>query len=171
MNANWWGVRTVAVAAVAATLAATTACASLGRASFKEPVVTFKDARITGLGVSGGSIEIVLDVYNPNRYRLEGTRLTYQVLVDSTKFGEGAYTTRFGVDEGKTSEVRLPLSFTYAGVGAAGRMLMQTGTVQYRVIGDFTVSTPVGSFTRPYDQTGRFSTLQGNARGTRGTHD
>lgn len=139
------------------------ACASLGRASFEEPVVTFKDARITGLGVAGGSLEIVLDVYNPNRFRLEGTRLTYRVLVDSTSFGAGEYTTRFGVDEGETNEVRLPLAFTYAGVGAAGRALMQTGSVEYRVIGDFTVATPLGSFTRPYDQKGRFSTLQGNA--------
>lgn len=138
-------------------------CASLGRASFEDPVVTFKDARITGLGVAGGSLEVVLDVYNPNRFRLEGTRLTYRVLVDSTSFGDGEYTTRFGVDEGETNEVRLPLSFTYAGVGAAGRALLQTGTVEYRVIGDFTVSTPLGNFTRPYDQKGRFSTLQGNA--------
>jgi LEA14-like dessication related protein len=140
------------------------ACASLGRASFEDPVVTFKDARITGLGVAGGSLEILLDVYNPNRFRLEGTRLTYRVLVDSTSFGDGTYTTRFGVDEGETNEVRLPLSFTYSGVGAAGRALMQTGTVEYRVIGDFTVTTPVGTFTRPYDQKGRFSTLQGGAR-------
>lgn len=147
-----------------AALMATAACASLGRASFEDPVVTFKDARITGLGVSGGALEIVLDVYNPNRFRLEGTRLTYKVLVDSTEFGDGEYVTRFGVDEGQTNEVRLPLSFTYSGVGAAGRALMQTGTVQYRVIGDFTVQTPLGGFTRPYDQTGRFSTLQGNAR-------
>jgi len=164
MKSTMRGAMRVGRAMMATLLVATAGCASLGRASFKEPVVTFKDARITGLGVSGGSIEIVLDVYNPNHYRLEGTRVSYKVLVDSTEFGEGAYTTRFGVDEGQTSEVRLPLSFTYSGVGAAGRALMQTGTVEYHVIGDVTVSTPVGSFTRPYDQRGRFSTLQGNAR-------
>ncbi len=140
------------------------ACASLGKGAFQEPVVTFKDARITGLGVTGGSLEIVLDLYNPNRFRLEGTRLSYKVLVDSTEFGEGAYTTRFGVDERATNEVRLPLSFTYRGVGAAGRALTQTGSVEYHVVGELSVNTPVGSFTRPYDQKGRFSTLQGSAR-------
>jgi LEA14-like dessication related protein len=155
--------RRVTRAMAAAALLVLAACASLGRASFEEPVVTFKDARITGLGVAGGSLEIVLDVYNPNRFRLEGQRLTYRVLVDSTSFGTGEYTTRFGVDEGQTNEVRLPLSFTYSGVGAAGRALMQTGSVEYRVIGDLTVATPVGSFTRPYDQKGRFSTLQGGS--------
>jgi len=158
MNVRWTGI------VAGAALVASTACASLGRASFKEPVVTFKDAKITGLGATGGSLEIVLDVYNPNQFRLEGQKVTYKVVVDSTDVGEGAYTTRFGVDEGATSEVRLPLTFSYLGLGTAGRALMRTGTVQYRVLGDFTVSTPLGSFTRPYDQTGRFSTLQGNAR-------
>ncbi len=155
---------TWSAAMAGAALVVTGACASLGLGSFKDPVVTFKDARITGLGVTGGAIEIVLDVYNPNRFRLEGTRLTYRVLVDSTEFGTGEYTTKFGVDEKSNNEVRLPLSFTYKGVGAAGRALTQTGTVEYRVIGDFTVSTPLGNFTRPYDQKGRFSTLQGGAR-------
>lgn len=154
-----WG-----VALVGAALIAASACASLGLGNFKDPEVTFKDARVTGLGVTGGAIEIVLDVYNPNRFRLEGTKVTYRVLIDSTEFGYGEYTTKFEVDEKSRSEVRLPLSFTYNGVGAAGRALLQTGTVEYRVIGDFTVATPLGNFTRPYDQKGRFSTLQGGVR-------
>jgi hypothetical protein len=33
------------------------------------------------------------------------------------------------------------------------------GSVEYRVLGDVTVATPAGQFTRPYDQRGRFTTL------------
>jgi len=44
--------------------------------------------------------------------------------------------------------------FLYGGVMA---------TLVGRVLGDVTVSTPLGNFTRPYDQTGRFSTLSGSA--------
>jgi hypothetical protein len=36
--------------------------------------------------------------------------------------------------------------------------------VNYRVLGDVTVGTPIGSFTIPYDRTGRFSTLGGTSR-------
>ena len=139
---------------------AAAACGPLGR-KFKEPVVTFKEGRVTGLGLTGGSIEVVLDVYNPNGYRLDGSRLTYTIMVDSVRFGDGEYNQRFEVQKGETSTVRLPLSFSYAGVGAAGRQLMQTGSVEYRVKGDITFGTPIGSFTRPYDQRGRFSTLSG----------
>ncbi len=144
--------------------AAIAACSSLGRATFKEPVVTFKDARVTGLGISGGAIEVVLDIYNPNGYRLDGSKVTYEITVEDLKFGSGEYNSRFQIEEGQTSTVRLPLSFTYVGVGAAGRQLMQTGSVEYRVAGELSVSTPIGAFTHPYDQKARFSTLSGTAR-------
>jgi LEA14-like dessication related protein len=136
-------------------------CATLGRATFKEPVVHFQDARITGLGVSGGSVEVKLSLYNPNGFKLDGERLTYKIMVDSTTLGTGALADRFAVQEKDSTIVTLPLSFSYAGVGAAGRQLMNTGSVNYRVTGDVTVGTPLGNFTRPYDQTGRFSTLSG----------
>src|SRR5689334_9356420 len=74
-------------------------CALLGKGSFKEPIVTFQDAKITGLGLAGGSLEVKLSVYNPNGFKLDGTRLTYNVLVDSVKFGSGAIVDRFTVQE------------------------------------------------------------------------
>jgi LEA14-like dessication related protein len=140
------------------------ACATLGKAAFKEPVVHFQDARVTGLGITGGSLELKLSVYNPNGFRLDGTRLTYNVLVDSVTFGTGALAQQFTVQEKDSTIVTLPLQFTYAGIGQAGRQLMNTGAVTYRVVGDVTVGTPLGNFTRPYDQTGRFSTLSGGSR-------
>lgn len=141
-------------------LAAAAGCASLGRLTFREPVVSYKDAVITGLGISGGTIEVVLGVYNPNSFRLDGTRLTYRLAVDSVPFGNGELNDRFTVQEGDSTTVRLPLSFTYAGVGQAGRRLIQTGTVQYTVSGELTVDTPLGSFSRPYSGRGRLTTIR-----------
>jgi LEA14-like dessication related protein len=150
------------VGAVAmAVVVGATGCASLGLGGFKEPVVTFKNLRVNGLGLTGGNLDVELSVYNPNGFKLEGTRLTYQLMVESTKLGEGALDERFTVQDKDSTIVRLPVSFTYSGLGAAGRQLMQSGAVNYRVLGDVTVATPVGNFTRPYDRTGRFSTLSG----------
>ena len=150
--------RTILCVALAAA-AGGVGCASLGRGAFQEPIVNFRNARITGLGLSGGSVEIALSVYNPNQFRLDGTRLTYRLSVDSVQFGQGAYDQQFTVQERDSTVIRLPLTFTYAGIGELGRQLLQTGTVNYRVAGDLTVATPIGNFTRPYDQTGRFNTL------------
>ena len=150
------------VGAVAMTVVlGATGCASLGLGGFKEPVVTFRNLRVNGLGLTGGNLDVELSVYNPNGFKLEGTRLTYQLMVESTKVGEGALDQRFTVQDKDSTIVRLPVAFTYSGLGAAGRQLMQSGAVNYRVLGDVTVATPVGNFTRPYDRTGRFSTLSG----------
>ena len=139
---------------------AVTACASLARSVFREPVVTYKDAVITGLNLSGGKLEVSLGIYNPNGFRLDGTGLTYRISVDSVPFGSGVLNDRFSVLEGDTTTVRVPLSFTYAGVGQAGRQLIQTGSVNYNISGDITVSTPIGSFTRPYSGRGRLTTIR-----------
>ena len=139
-------------------------CATLGRGAFKEPVVELRQFNVTGLGLTGGSVDVVLSVYNPNRYKLDALKMTYQVEVDNIKLGEGALDGRFVVNSNDSSTVRLPVQFTYAGLGAAGRSLLTAGTVNYRVKGDFTVDTPVGNFTRPYDRTGRYSSVQGIGR-------
>lgn len=140
------------------------ACATLGRATFKEPVVTLREFTVSGLGLTGGSVDVVLSVYNPNGYKLDALNMTYQVDVDTVRLGSGALDGRFVIAENDSSVVRLPVRFTYAGLGAAGRSLVTAGTVNYRVRGDFTVSTPLGNFTRPYDRTGRYSSVSGNRR-------
>ena len=157
-------IRTISVVTLALAVVGSVGCATLGRATFKEPIVHFQDARITGIGVTGGSMEVKLSLYNPNKFKLDGTRLTYKLLVDSVTFGTGALADRFTVQEKDSTIVTLPLQFTYAGIGEAGRQLMNTGSVNYRVMGDVTVGTPLGNYTRPYDQTGRFSTLGGRSR-------
>ena len=148
--------RNFAVIALASLLAG---CASLGMGSFQEPLVRFNDARIRGLGLSGGAVDVVLSVYNPNHFNLNASRLTYRLMVEDKELGTGALANAFRVGSGDSTLVSIPVDFTYAGLGSAGRKLLENGTINYRVIGDFTVDTPLGSFTRPYDQRGRFSSF------------
>ncbi len=156
--------RGVATAALALFAVASSSCATLGRGAFKEPVVSLKEFVVTGLGLTGGSVDVVLSVYNPNGYKMEAISMTYRVDVDSIQLGEGALDGRFVVPKGDSSTVRLPVRFTYAGLGRAGRSLLTSGTVNYRVRGDLGLATPVGNFTRPYDRTGRYSSVAGNGR-------
>lgn len=145
-------------------VATATGCATLGRGIFKEPVVEFRELRLNGLGLTGGSLDVVLSVYNPNSFKLDATSFTYNLLMDSIPIADGALGKQFVVQRGDSSVVTIPVNFTYAGIGRAGQELLRSGTVNYRVRGDMTVSTPLGSFTRPYSQTGRFSPLSGSSR-------
>ncbi len=137
-------------------------CASLGAlAGFKEPVVSFKDLRVAGLGLNGGSLDVFLNVYNPNGFKLDATRLTYKLLVGEEQLALGALDSRFTVQNGDSTTVRIPVDFTFRGISAVAKQLINNGTTAYRVTGDVNVGTPIGNFTVPYDQTGRFSILGG----------
>jgi LEA14-like dessication related protein len=151
----------VGVMAVSAALVgAGIGCSTLGRAAFQNPVVHLKNVAVRGIGLNGGSLDVLLSVYNPNHYRLDATRLTYKVALagDSVTIASGALDSRFTVQENDSTTVTIPVSFTYAGVNAAGRSILNTGAVDYHVLGDVTVGSPVGSFTVPYSSTGRFTT-------------
>jgi LEA14-like dessication related protein len=137
-------------------------CASLGMGGFKEPIVTFKDLRVRGLGITGGSLDAYLNVYNPNGFKLDATRLTYKVTVGGdAEVGTGVLDSRFTVQDKDSTTIRIPIDFTYAGIGAAGRQMMQSGSVPYNITGDVTVATPLGNFTVPYSGSGRFSAFGG----------
>jgi LEA14-like dessication related protein len=137
------------------------ACASLGSGVFQEPIVTFKDLKVRGLGLSGGTLDAYVNVYNPNGFRLDATRLTYNVMVGQNQLGTGALDSRFTVQNKDSTTVRIPIDFTYLGIGAAARSMMNQGSVPYTVTGDVTVTTPVGNFTVPYTGSGRFSAFGG----------
>ena len=139
-----------------------TGCASLARQAFVEPVVTLQNVRLNGVGLQGGNMDVILNVYNPNGYRLDATRVNYRLLIgDNVDVAQGTITDRLTVQQNDSTRVTIPVSFTFRGIGEAGRQLLNTGAVNYRVTGDVAVGTPVGSFTVPYSTTGRFSALGG----------
>ena len=153
--------RKTKLAAAVLAVFAVAGCATLGMGGFKEPIVTFKDLRVRGLGLTGGSLDAYLSVYNPNGFRLDATRLSYRVSVGDNQLGTGALDSRFTVQDRDSTTIRIPVDFTYAGICGAARQMMQSGSVPYTVTGDVTVATPVGNFTVPYSGTGRFSAFGG----------
>ena len=61
--------RVAAAAAILATLAAV-ACKDVANRVFTQPAVTFRDVRVRGVGLQGGTVDVVIRVANPNPYAL-----------------------------------------------------------------------------------------------------
>jgi len=142
-------------------LGATVGCAVIARQAFREPSVTLRDVRVVGLGVSGGTLDVVLGVYNPNNYRLDAGRMTYRVFVgDSVGLAAGVLDTRQTVQAKDSTIVHVPVVFAYSGLGVAARQLLMTGAVNYRVTGDVTVASGVGNRRVPFSAAGRYSTVR-----------
>ncbi len=157
--------RRVMFGAATAAIAILAGCSVLGKQAFQQPIVHLRDVKLNGVGLTGGNLDVRLSVYNPNGYRLDATKMTYNVLVGTdVQVATGTMDSRFTVNENDSTVVMVPVSFTYSGIGAAGRQLLNTGGVDYRVNGDVTVGTVVGNFTVPYSATGRFNAMTGTSR-------
>ena len=149
---------------VIAAAAAVISCASGGsggapRPPFYRPNVSLRDVRLGSIGLMGGSLDVLINVYNPNEYELATPRVAYRVYVDSLPIARGIFDADIVLDSQDSVKLRIPASIAYTALGQAGRALLNTGSVNYRVVGDITVGTPYGRYTFPYDRAGWFSSL------------
>lgn len=141
-------------------VALTAACAGLAQQMFQNPVVNLRDVRVMGLGTTGGNLEVHLSVYNPNNFRLDASQLRYNVFVgDSVRMAGGTVESQTSVQAGDSTIVKIPVGFTYAGLGTAASQLLRTGAVSYMVRGDIVVSSVAGNFTVPFRTTGQYNTM------------
>jgi hypothetical protein len=162
---------TLAVAAIALTAACGGSSAPgpyVPPVPFDEPIVGIRDVRLAGAGLTGGSMDIVVSVYNPNDYAVQTPRLSYHLLVDTTRVADGTYDALLEVPPRDSAQIRLPATFSYLSMRNAGRGAAAVGTVSYRMVGRISVGTPYGRLSAPYDRIGRFAALSIPASGIGG---
>ena len=124
---------------------AVSGCATLRNAlNFEEPQIELQEIHVTGMGLSGGTLDLVFDVYNPNQYRLRSTRLDVGLELASTDFGEALIDKPLDLSPQNHSRVVMPVRFTWAGVGAAARSLLQSQELPYGITGAVILDTPLG---------------------------
>ena len=126
---------------------------------FATPTVELRDIRMKAIGLQGGSMDIILSVDNPNDYRLDATRLTYNLFVDTMRVAFGEIRKTATLEPHKKSEVVVPVSFSIQELIRATQLLSKAGGVDYHVTGEVTAATPTGSFTRPYKGEGHFDNI------------
>lgn len=119
-------------------------CALAQRVRFQAPSAQLTGVSVTGLGLQGGSLDLKLDVFNPNSYTLRSTRLQVGVDLENTPFGTAAIDRPLELAPAAHSEVRIPLTFTWSGVGAGARALLGKGSLNYGLTGRILVDTPLG---------------------------
>jgi LEA14-like dessication related protein len=112
------------------------------------------------VGLQGGTLDVILDVYNPNDYRIDARKISYTVFVDSAQIASGEIERLVNLTNLGHSEIIVPVDFTFAAVQGAMQKFAQRGVLDYRVTGAFTMVTPIGSITRPYSGTGRLDSFR-----------
>lgn len=144
------------------------ALAACGGPVFQQPRVTLDNVRLGGLGLSGGTLLVSLEVVNPNRFALNANQLQYELALgdpeetsDTTwiDFAQGVYDQPFSVPAGDSAVVQVPIEFSYSGIGSAANALLRRGTFSYRARGTVDLRTPLGGYDVPFSKRGTVTLL------------
>jgi LEA14-like dessication related protein len=124
----------------------TTACSGLG-ANFREPEIRLDRAVVRGVGFSGGNLDLVVRVQNPNNFTLQADKLQVGLDVEGSHLGDITYDDDFAVTENGETTLILPLRFGWSGVGSAVRAALGYGDLPYKMNGQATLKLPGGART------------------------
>ncbi len=120
------------------------ACATLRGLTFQDPDVSLQEIQITGIGLTGGTFNLVFDVWNPNDYRLRSTRLEVGIDLEDTHFGDALLDRPLDLSPTNHSQVVVPVRFEWAGLGAGAKALLTRRAVGYAITGSVLLDTPLG---------------------------
>ena len=130
------------------------ACAGIGDI-FKEPDIQLERAVVRGISLTGGNLDLIVKVDNPNGFTLQGTKLQVGFDVEGQHLGDITYDDEFAVPENGTTTITLPLTFGWAGVGSAVRAALGYGDLPYKMKGQAEIKTPWGRKQVPFTHEGR----------------
>jgi LEA14-like dessication related protein len=142
----------------AAVLVGVLGCASAAKHLFTSPTVAFRGVALESISPFGGRVRVNLLVRNPNPYSLSTSAMTYELFVrDTIAVARGVDTLHRTVGGHDSLVVSLPLDVSLRGIALAANSVVGYGMVPYRLTGDVTADTPIGSRRIPFDQKGEFA--------------
>ncbi|MGN6391388.1 MAG: LEA type 2 family protein [Gemmatimonadales bacterium] len=130
------------------------ACAGLP-GIFEQPDVNLQHVALRGVSLTGGTLDLTLGVYNPNKFDLEGTKLQLGLDVEDSHVGDLVYDSDFQAQQGDTTVLTIPLAVAWSGLAGAARSALNGGELPYTIKGQLTVATPIGEQKVPFTHSGR----------------
>jgi LEA14-like dessication related protein len=122
---------------------------------FRDPDVNLQRVIVRNVGLSGGTLDLIVGVYNPNPFDLQGTRLQLGLDVEQSHVGDVEYDSGFQTQQGDTTVLTLPLTFNWSGVAGAVRTALDSGDLPYTLKGQLSVATPIGGRQVAFTHQGR----------------
>ncbi|NNG17196.1 MAG: hypothetical protein HKM89_12015, partial [Gemmatimonadales bacterium] len=92
-------------------------CSSLGWQRFQDPTIEVHRILVRGITLSGGSLDVEVQVRNPNGYAIRATRLQLGLNVAGAHVGDIRHEEAFELPKDSTRIVTVPFEFRWGGVG------------------------------------------------------
>jgi LEA14-like dessication related protein len=122
-------------------------CSLFRQLSFEEPSVRLTRLEITDIDLSGVSVNLWLEVFNPNGYDIRTTWIEAELDIEGTDFGQATHAESVILIAADNTIVTIPADFTWEGIGVGARALLQRGSVNYDLKTRLKVKTSLGNHT------------------------
>ncbi len=131
----------------------------------QEPVVRVAQVRVASLGLTGGALDVFVEIDNPNSFALKSEVFTYRLElaeepgVETTAWltlFDGEHPGRVEILSQESTRVEVQVPFQYSSVGLVVGRLLRQGELEYRFSGSLQFSLPVGRVRVPFDERGTF---------------
>ena len=144
-----------------AAFAAACGSSNISPESFIPPTVRVHHLSVKNAGFSGGTMDVVMAIYNPNRATIKGSRLQGGLSIDNNHVGDMNYYEPFALKNRDTTLVTVPMQFKWSSAGAAAKSVLGYGTVNYTMNGTVMVDAPDGHpFEVPFTGQGSAAVLK-----------
>jgi LEA14-like dessication related protein len=126
-------------------------CASLTKDLLKNPEVKLNAVEVTGVTLNDVSMNLKLNVANPNPIPLSLNKVSYIVQFSGQKVTEGVFDKGIDIPASGSGELVVPLKFEYNALGSlVDGFLKKTLSKEYEVSG----SATLGIFSIPFSKKG-----------------
>ena len=129
-------------------------CAGIGD-FFKEPDFRLDRVVVRTVGLTGGTLDLMVEVDNPNQFDLRGTALEVGFDVEGSHLGDARLSDDFAVTRGGVTALTLPIRFEWAGVGSVVRSALESREIPYTMKKQATLQTPFRQHNVPFSKEGR----------------
>ena len=126
----------------------------------RNPEVSVKDVDLVGLDSTGATLEIGLDVTNPNPYQISLQGYDYSLQVKSIPLASGTARQAMVFAADKTTNVRLPVKISYADLLQILESRLDLDRIPYQLKAGLDLDLPVGAMKLPIDAAGTFAVPQ-----------
>lgn len=142
-------------------VAALTGCSLI----IQEPMVRVAEVCAASLGLTGGTLRVVVEVENPNSFGLKSELFTFRLElaeepgVETTTWRtlfDGEHPGMVQIPSQESTRIELEVPFQYSSVGMVVGRLLRQGELEYRFSGSLQFSLPVGHVLVPFDERGTF---------------
>ncbi|MBI4499995.1 MAG: LEA type 2 family protein [Gemmatimonadetes bacterium] len=123
-----------------------TACggSTISPENLAPPTVRVDRLGVKNAGIAGGTMDVVMAIYNPNRSTIKGTAIRGALDIENSHIGDVTSDQEFKLKGRDTTLVTVPMQFKWSGAGAAAKSILGYGTVNYKMNGIVMVATSDG---------------------------